>query len=227
MDATGTFSDFRRRVGSIPFGSVLGEAWGCLVAFLLIYGLLLIFIVPAGWIVGSATRALGFPARILGYLLTAAYLLWVLTNWKVFLAAIEQHFTYLREARGWRYGLYVSALILAIIAFLWMPMWLAIGLLLALDFFFAFLGTLDRLGQAYSAPDIEEIITLCIGRLECASDAKDLFEAALDKVLRLVHERIPPEYTPESRAFAITDAISVLALGLKDRMAGRHRLGRV
>ena len=155
--------------------------------------------------------------KVIGYAVGALYLVWLFKNRKTVFAQLEDTFGFLKETPKFYAALFMTALIVGIVSLKWLPFWLAFGVWLALDFVLAFVDKMDHLGRKYAPPNDDGLVAACLRRLESPGPTKDLFETALQKLLRIVREYVPPEHDIEGQAFAITDAISILALDIKDR----------
>jgi hypothetical protein len=129
---------------------------------------------------------------------------------------LEGTFGLLKEGPRFYVALFMTTLAVSIVSLKWLPFWLAFGILLALDFILAFVEKLDELGEKYTPPNADALVEACLQRLEYPKEMKGLLETALRKLLRIVREYGPPERDLEAQAFAITDAISILALDIKD-----------
>jgi hypothetical protein len=220
MAVSATFKEFYRGVGYVPLREAWSEAFGCVGAFLLIYGVVLVFdllLLPVGWIGEAALNKLGIPWKVVGYAATAVYLAWLFKNRETVFAQLADIFGFMKRAPRFYGALFTVALTVGMVSLYWLPFWLAFGIWLAFDFALAFVENMDQLGRKYAPPAADTLVTDCLERLEAPGPARDLFEAALRKLLRIVREYVPPERDPKSQAFAITDAISILALDIKDR----------
>jgi len=220
MGSSTGFKEFCRGVGFVPIREAWSEAFGCIGAFLLIYGIVLVvdlLLLPVGWIGKAALNEFGIPWKVAGYVATAIYLAWLFKNRKTVFTQLADTFGFLKEAPSYYGALFTVALIVGIVSLYWLPFWLAFGIWLAFDFALAFVEKMDQLGRKYTPPDAEPLVAACLERLESPGPSRDLFETALRKLLRIVREYVPPERDLKSQAFAITDAISTLALDIKGR----------
>jgi hypothetical protein len=218
MAASTSFREFCQRVGSVPLRNVSSEAFAAIGAFFLIYlvlyGPFLVFAIPTHWFM---LNVLGINRKVIAYGVGALCLVALFKERKAVFAQFEESFGLLKKMPGFFMSLFIMALVVGIASFVWLPLWLALGIFLAFGFLFAFLERMNDLGQKYTPPDADTLITASLQDLELPRRTKDLFESTLRTLLKIVCEDGPPKNDIKTQASAITSAISILAADIEFR----------
>jgi hypothetical protein len=217
--ADGTsFGEFCRRVGSVPLRSVLSEAFAAAGAFFLIYlmllGPFLVIVIPTHWFV---LNVLGVNRKVIAYGIWALCLVALLKERKAVFVHFGEWFGLLKKMPEFFGSFFVAALLVGIVSFVWLPLWLALGIFLAFDFLFAFLERMNGLGQKCISPGADALITASLQDLKLPRRTRDLFEGTLRTLLRIVSEDGPPKNDVRTQASRITSSISILAADIEYR----------
>jgi hypothetical protein len=218
MAASTSFSEFCQNVGYVPLRNVSSEAFAVIGAFfviyLLLYGPFLVVAIPAHWL---AVHVLGISSKVIAYAVGALCLVALFKERKAIFAQLEEIFELFKQMPEFFTSLFIVALVVGIASFVWLPLWLALGIFLSFGFLFAFLERMNDLGQKYTPPDADALITASLQDLELPRRTKDLFESTLMTLLRIICENGPPKYDIKTQASVITGAMSTLAADIEYR----------
>jgi hypothetical protein len=218
MAASTSFREFCQKAGYVPLRNASSEAFAVfgafLVIYLLLYGPFLIVAIPAHWLM---VHAFGISSKVIACAVGALCLVVLVRERKAILAELEEAFALLKQMPEFFTSLFVVALVAGIAGFVWLPLWLALGIFLSFGFLFAFLEKMNELGQKYTPPDADALVTASLQDLELPRRTKDLFESTLRELLKIVCEDGPPKYDIKTQASLITGAMSTLAADIEYR----------
>ena len=205
----GSLKEFLGRLGRVSIAEALKTSYGCAVVFAVVYALVLLFGIGGQWAWGAALDGLGISERVVTYFVVLLVLIWTLKNRKMFLGDLAEVFAALRDAPRWLFVLNLTFLALVLASFKWLPWWLAWAVVLALVMGEYFVQRLDELSRKYAPSRREELenVEVCASAAISAEELRN----ALDEVLHIAHDYVPPTYSWQEQATEMRDALLKLA----------------